>query len=117
MHLVVVPCTYFHETSDMTLAFHGDHFLSESKPQHQDMLDEGLARYFDVKCLRRVGPGFRVKWRFLKTYVSWSAERFVWHGDPAKVDQLGQHSGGNCQMSTLGCSWNQSLGHGRRDAD
>ena len=58
MHLVVVPCTYFHNAWDMTLTNHGDDFLAESEPEYQDMLDEGLARYFDVTCLGRIGPGF-----------------------------------------------------------
>ena len=47
VHLVVVPCTYFHEAWDMALTYHGDDFMSESV--NQDLLDEGLARYFDVK--------------------------------------------------------------------
>ena len=31
--------------------------MSESEPEYQEMLDEGLARYFDVKCLCRIQPG------------------------------------------------------------
>ena len=61
---------------------------SASERQYQDVLDEGLARYSDVKCLGRIGPGFWAEVRFLKGYVSWSAEGFVGHGDLARVDQL-----------------------------
>ena len=88
VHHLVVPCTYFREAWDMALTYHGDYFMSESEPQYQDMLDGGLARYFDLKCLGRIGPGFRAEGRFLKRSVSWSVEGFVWHGDPAKVGQF-----------------------------
>ena len=86
VHLVVVPFTYFHEAWDMALTYHGDGFLSESEPEYQDMLDDGLGWYFfDVKCLGRIGSGFLDEERFFKRYVSWSVGGFVWHGDPAKV--------------------------------
>ena len=39
VHLVVVPCTYFHVAWDMSLTYHGDDLLSESEPEYQDMLD------------------------------------------------------------------------------
>ena len=42
----------------MALTYQGNDFLSESKPEYQDMLSEGLARYFDVKCLCRTEPRF-----------------------------------------------------------
>ena len=50
------------------------------------MLDEGVARYSDVKFLRRMWPGFRAEKRLFKSYVSWSVDGFVWHGDPAPLD-------------------------------
>ena len=90
--------------------------MLESEPEHQDMLDEGLARHFDVKCLRRIGPRFRAEGRLLKRYVWWSVEGFVWHGDPSKVGQL------IALMETVGCRSSSVLGtkqtvHGRRDAE
>ena len=45
----------------MALTYHGEDFMSESEPEDQDMLDVGLARNFDVKCLDRIGPGFRAE--------------------------------------------------------
>ena len=59
-HLVVVPCTYSHEAWDMALTRHGA-FLSESESEHQDLLEEGLAGYSDVKCTGRTGPGFQAQ--------------------------------------------------------
>ena len=90
--------------------------MSESEPEYQDLLDEGLARYFDVKRLGRVGLGFRAEERFLKIYLSWSVQGFVWHGDPAKVGQF------IALMETTGCRSSAILGtkatgHSRRDAD
>ena len=81
----------------MALTYHGDDFFSESEPECQDVLDEGLVRYFDVKCLGRIGPGFLPEGRFLKRYVSWSVDGFVWHGDFAKVGQL------TALMETVAC--------------
>ena len=52
------------------------------------MPDEVLVRYFDMKCLGRTGPGFRAEGRSLESYASWSADGFVWHGDPANVGQF-----------------------------
>ena len=58
-------------------------FLSESEPQYQDMLDEGLARYFNVK------------WVVLgKDSESCSVG---WHGDPVKIGQC------IALMRTAGC--------------
>ena len=112
MRPVVVLCTSFHGA----LTCHSGDLLSESEPEYQDMLDEGLARYFDVKCLGRIGQGFRVEERFLKKYVSWSAARFGWHGDPAKVGQLItlMEIVGRRPSAVLGT---KATGYGRRDAD
>ena len=97
----------------MALIYYGDEFLSESEPEDQDMLDELLARYFDVKCLGRIGPGFRAEGRFLKRYVSWSV---VWHGDPAKVGQfIALMESAGCRSSAV--PGTKAMCHGRRDAD
>ena len=80
------------------------------------MLDEGLARYFDVKSLGRTGPGFRAEGRFFKRQVSWRVDGFVWHGDPAKVGQfIGlMETAGFRPSAFLGT---KATGHGQRDAD
>ena len=70
------------------------------------MQDEGCARYFDVKCLGRIGPGFWPEEGFFKRYVSRSVDGCVWHGDPAKGGQFIA----DCWMSILSSSWNQSNG-------
>ena len=70
VHLVVVPCTYFHEAWDMALTYHGSDFTWESEPDCLDMLDKGLARYFDVKRLCRIGPLFQAEERLLKRYIA-----------------------------------------------
>ena len=116
VHLVVVPCTYFHEAWDMALTYHGDDFMSESEPEYQDLLDEELARYFDVKRLGRIGLGFRAEERFLKRFVSWSVQGFVWHGDPAEVGQfIALMETTRCRSSAV--LGTKATGHGRRDAD
>ena len=98
----------------MALTYHGDDFLLESEPEYQDMLDDGLARYFDVKCLGRIGPGFRAEGRFLKRYVSWSVDGFVWHGDLVKVGQsIALMETAGCRSSAVPGS--KATGHGRRD--
>ena len=81
----------------MALTYHGGDFLSESEPQYQDILDEGLAGYFDWQCLGRSGLGVWAEERFLKRFVSRSAEGFVWHGDRANVGQF------IALMGTAGC--------------
>ena len=76
----------------MALTNHGGDFLSEFEPEYQDMLDDGLARYFDVKWARIPAKG-----RFLKRYVSWGVDGIVWHGDLGKVGQF------VALMETAGC--------------
>ena len=68
----------------MALTCHGDDVLSES--EHQDMLDEGLVLRREVarSHLTRIPS----RGRFLKRYVSWSVDRVLWHGEPAKVGQF-----------------------------
>ena len=63
------------------------------------MLDDGHARYFDVKCLGRMGPGFPA-----------DTEGFVGHGDSAKVGQF------ITLMGIAGCR-SSATGNGRRDVD
>ena len=63
-----------------------------------------------------VWVGFLAEERFLKRYVPWSVEGFVWHGEPAKVGQF------IALMETAGCRpsavlGTQAMGHDRRDAD
>ena len=54
----------------MALTCHGDHFVSESEPEYQDMVDKGLAGHFDMKCLGRIGPGFQAEGALPQGYVS-----------------------------------------------
>ena len=105
---VVVPCTCFHEVWDVAPTYHSDDFMSESEPEYQDMVDEGLARNFDVKCLGQTGPGFRAEGRFLMRYVSWSVRRVSCdHGERlGRFIALMETAG--CRSSAVQC--NQSNG-------
>ena len=69
----------------MALTCHGDD-VSESEPEHQDMLDEGLALRREVarSHLARLPS----RGRFFKRYLSWSVDRVLWHGDLAKAGQF-----------------------------
>ena len=53
----------------MALTYHGDDSCRRVSQNTRIVLDEGLARYFDVKCLGGIGPGSGAEGRFLKRYV------------------------------------------------
>ena len=79
--------------------------------EYQGMLDEGVARYFDGKCLGRIGPRFGAEERFFK--VSRCVDGFTWRGDLAQVAKF------IALMETDGCRHSAVLGtkatgHGRR---
>ena len=81
-----------------------------------DMLDEGLALYFDDKVSGSHWTRIPGRGRFFQRCVSWSVDGFEWQGDPLKVRQV------VALMETAGCRSSavpgtKATGQGRRDAD
>ena len=108
VHLVVVPCTYFHEAWDMALTYHGDDFRVP-----------GYAGRGTCSTRRRELSGSyraRIPGRGPILEEVCVVDGFRWHGDPVKVGQF---------ISLMGSAGSRSLavlctkarGHGRPDAD
>jgi len=88
IRILCVPGVFYSEKYDITVALHGDHFISESTVEGQTVLDRILTDNFDIKCLGRVGALGGTRARFLKRIVGWNGEAFYWCGDRSHIDRL-----------------------------
>ena len=106
-HLVVVPCTYFHEAWDMALTYHGDDFMSESKPGFAGRGTCSILRREAI--LGRTGPGYPGRGAIPQ-------EVFVVERPRVRVARRSSEgwsvhcADGNHWMSILSNSWDQSNG-------
>jgi len=84
----VVPNCFFKLQPPMTSVVHGDDFATEGPDEQQDELDALLMDNVRIKMLGRVGPGYSRQGRFLKRYIEWRGDRYVYYSNPKHAETV-----------------------------